>query len=540
MMSIAETVSIHRGPLEAALAEYEMALEQGLPVDRQEFLARHADEAVELGPLLEAGERARALTRPLREALEGRPPLPLPALPGYEILEILGIGGMGVVYRARQQGTEQEVALKMMRADWVSRLSEEARREAVEQVRVEVKAAARLRHPNRVRVLLLGEHEGLPYYVMELVQGRSLAELAKRSGGVSQAATAKYLAGVAEAVHEAHGRGILHRDLKPHNILIEEHSDEALLTDFGLAKMSVPTADQAAGDAQSVRSQARLAGTIPYMSPEHTRDADAVTEASDVYSLGATFYDLLTGRPPFQGEPGELLERIRYQRPAPPRTRRADVNPRLERICLKCLEKDPGRRYTTALEFAGALRFYLEEIRYARTFTTMGTMVIGLGPVFLLLNLTVYLLQQIHFYEPVVWLAVFAGYPALFGVFLMAPPKEGGQESRLSREEMWSVWGGHFFAAVTIAVVLRTVFWQEPDRAILLFYPVFAVLTAMANCTRVANMTRRLYLQSAAGFLAAVLMTIRLEWSPILYGLVAMVDAMIHGLYLRQLGRELR
>src|SRR5262249_7351900 len=174
--------------------------------------------------------------------------------------------------------------------------------------RNEARAAARLQHPNRVRILHSGEHEGRPFYAMEFIQGCSLAHKLKQ-GGVSQHAVVEYLASIAEAVQEAHERGILHRDIKPGNILIDERTDEAKLTDFGLAII----APSGAGPAeQSVREQVRVAGTLPYMSPEQTQDADSVTVRSDVYSLGATLYEALTGVQPFTGcSRVELLARIR-------------------------------------------------------------------------------------------------------------------------------------------------------------------------------------------------------------------------------------
>jgi serine/threonine-protein kinase len=540
-MATSDTQSYGPGRLEEALAEYEAARDAGRPVDRREFLARHADVATELAPLLEAGEQVEALTRPLREALDGPRPQPLPRPPGYEILEEIDHGGMGVVYKARQQGTEQLVALKMMRPDWFGGLDGDARRQAVGQFFVEVKAAARLRHPNRVRILHMGEYEGRPFFAMELIEGRSLAK-AKRPEGVSKAAAVKYLASVAEAVHEAHQHGILHRDLKPHNILIDERGDEGLLADFGLAKMNRPATDDAEGNGQSVRSQERIAGTYPYMSPEQTRDADAVTAASDVYGLGATLYELLTGRPPFEGKSREeLVEKIRNEKPTPPRTLRPDVSPAVERICLKCLEKDPARRYGTALELAGALRRYLLDIHHARNYATMGTLLVGLGPVVLLMHLAVYLLLQIHFHEGVIWLLMFAMYPGLFAVFLLAPPAEAGQQYTLARREMWSIWGGKFFAAVAVSIALRSAFAGEPERAMVLVYPALAAMAGMALFALGAKMKRGLHLFLATtAWLTAVVIPFRLDWAPLMYGVFVLICNTLYGLYLRRLGKELQ
>jgi serine/threonine protein kinase len=465
----------------------------------------------------------------------------LPSLPGYEVLGELGRGGMGVVYKARQQGTDQIVALKMLHPFRIDGLHGVDKQDVIDQFRLEVKAAARLRHPNRVRILHLGEHDGHPFYVMELIEGCSLADRVKQAPGVSKEATVKYLASVAEAVHEAHQHGILHRDLKPRNILIDERTDEALLTDFGLAQMERGSPAGETFEKPGVRQQARLAGTLPYMSPEQTWDPDRVTEASDVYSLGATLYELLTGRPPFTGQSRtELLERIRKENPAPPRQHRRDVNRRIEAICLKCLHKDPAHRYPTALQFAQALRHYLQEVRYARNFTSMGTLFLGLGPVVFLLNFAVYLLLHTHFYEPVIWVVMFSPSLALFSVFLLAPPKEAGLEPSYSRVEMWSIWGSKFFAALSISIALRWRTSCEPQRAMLLFYPAYAALSGMAAFSQVSKMTWKPKLLAAAWGPAAVAMVFQLEWAPVIYGLYSLVGSVLFGVYLRKLGKELR
>ncbi len=516
-------------PLAEALAEYEMAHDEGRPLDRQAFLEQHAAVAADLAPLLDALERIDALARPFRSAMEGKPSLPFPHLEGYEILQEIGRGGMGVVYKARQKGTEQLVALKMLRPGSVGQ-------EIVEQFRIEAQAAARLRHPNRVRILHLGEHEGQPFYAMELIDGCSLAEKASQPNGLSKGAAVKYLASVAEAAHEAHQHGILHRDVKPHNILIDQSSDEALLADFGLARMSSPLA---AGEG-NVRQHARLAGTLPYMSPEQTQDADSVDERSDVYSLGATLYELLTGTPPFQAESRQqLLDKIRHEEPIPIRQRRPDVSPRIEQICLKCLEKRPEHRYPTALELAHELRRYLREVHVASNFTTMGTLYVVLGPVVLFINLLVFLLLRIHYSEPVIWLVIFSMYPALFSVFLLAPRSEVGQESAITRLELWSIWGGKMFAAISISIAMRVAFPHEPERVLHLVYPVFAALSGMAAFAMCSKMEWKLYALPATVWLVGIAMAFYLEWAPILYGILCCLGLPCFGLYLRRLGKEL-
>jgi len=234
-----------------------------------------------------------------------------------------------------------------------------------------------------------------------------------------------------------------------------------------------------------------------------------------------------------------MMEQIRHENPTPPRQHRPDVSPLIEQICLKCLRKNHGERYATAQELAQAVRGYLNQVGYARNFTTMGTLFIGLAPVILAINLTVYFLLQSHVWEPVIWTVMFAMYPALYGVFLLAPAQEAGQANYLSRVELWSIWGAKLFAAVSISIALRVAFWDELGKALVLVYPVFAALSGMAVFVMVAKMPRILYFVPAATWLTGIAMVFHLEWAPILYGICALLGLLLYGLYLRKLGMEL-
>jgi hypothetical protein len=267
-------------------------------------------------------------------------------------LEQLGIGGMGVVYRARQHGPDRIVALKLIRPDLLETLSSEQRRKTIERFVTEAQAAAQLEHDHIVSVYEVGEHDGRPFYSMRYVQGASLHDLLQ-AGPLEGGRAAAYLEPVARAVHEAHRHGILHRDLKPHNILVEARGDRPLVADFGLAKLLQ-------GGPEITRT-GDLMGTPPYMSPEQAQGSASLTVASDVYGLGATLYALLTGRPPFQGDdPVQTLRRVVEDEAAPPRTLNPDVDRDLETICLKCLEKEPRKRYASAEEVADRLQLFLE------------------------------------------------------------------------------------------------------------------------------------------------------------------------------------
>jgi serine/threonine protein kinase len=280
-------------------------------------------------------------------------PGPLPFRFGdYEVLEEIARGGMGVVYKARQLSLDRFVAVKMLL------LGAHASPEFLKRFRLEAETAAALQHPNIVAIHEVGVHDGEPFLVMDLIDGPNLAKVVKESPLAPRTAT-QYLTVIAEAIHYAHERGILHRDLKPSNVLIDAQG-QPRVTDFGLAKRLQTHAEGAGGDSQLTLS-GHFLGSPGYMPPEQAAGAHAkMSPRSDVYSLGAMLYHLLTGRPPFCG--GSLvatLERVQYQEPVSPRLLRTDVPVDLETICLKCLEKDPQRRYPTARAFGEDLQRWL-------------------------------------------------------------------------------------------------------------------------------------------------------------------------------------
>jgi serine/threonine protein kinase len=297
---------------------------------------------------------------------EGAAPLPAwPVVPGYEILGELGRGGMAVVYRARQLRPNRVVALKVLRTG----LPADARRRFC----AESEALARLQHPGIVQVFEAGEHDGRPYFSLEFCGGGSLAR--KLAGTPMEPRQAAALVeAVTRAVAAAHRAGIVHRDLKPANILLHTAGDPLpvdssagtpsdkpargpvpsavpKVSDFGLAKLLT------SGTAESIWSGAVL-GTPSYVAPEQLDGAAGPTV--DVYALGAILYECLTGRPPFQAATVlETLELVRSCEPVPPRQLRPGLSADLETICLKCLEKEPARRYVSALELAEDLQRFL-------------------------------------------------------------------------------------------------------------------------------------------------------------------------------------
>jgi WD40 repeat protein len=376
------------------LLDYIESSERGLQPDSAAYLARHPELAAELREFFETQDRLDSLTAPIRPAPEGKPPtnplaqlvtpfgagvadpVPQKAAPRsigkYEIVAEIGRGGMGVVYKARDQKLDRLVAVKTIRS------ASHASPADVARFLAEARARARLDHPHIIPLYEIGETEGLPYFVMALVEGGSL-QARITSGPLPPVQAARVVQQAAQAIEHAHDKGVLHRDLKPHNILLEgtngycsgsasavcaasdttaktHGSDEEpfiKVSDFGLARLAGQDGLTASGD---------ILGTPSYMPPEQasgsTRD---VGPCSDIYSLGAVLYCLVTGRPPFQAASVmETLRLVQEQEPVAPQRLNPAVPQDLEAVCLKCLEKEPQRRYRRAADLADDLQRFLD------------------------------------------------------------------------------------------------------------------------------------------------------------------------------------
>jgi WD40 repeat protein len=336
----AELTAFHLGDLPEGVLDEIAAHLEGCP--HCEAAARALDELTD--PTL----------TPFRRSAQGHAAAAGQAAPervgDYEILEELGRGGMGVVYRARHVQLGRVVALKMLLGGAYADGNERLR------FRAEASAVAGLQHPHIVQIFDIGEWQSgrlgplVPYFALEFVEGGSLS--ARGAGGpLPPRQAAAWLEPLARAVHYAHERGIVHRDIKPANVLLTPDG-QPKLCDFGVAK-------QLAGSEPITRS-GTVVGTAEYMAPEQAGGATSVGPSADVYALGGVLYTLLTGHPPFQGaSPLDTLQQVRTQEPVTPRRLQPRLPRDVETICLKCLQKEPGRRYASAAALADDLRRFL-------------------------------------------------------------------------------------------------------------------------------------------------------------------------------------
>jgi serine/threonine-protein kinase len=335
--------------------ETEATLSLGIS-DTQTVLSSVDSKMASRGAATDAGSREMEFSTDVETTDEyslgpvpatGRRPRPIGlVVPGYELIEEIGRGGMGVVYKARHVRLERLVALKMILA------GAHASADQIARFRIEARAVAQMQHPGIVQIYEDGDHGGLPYFSLEFVPGGSLAQSIGDKPQPPRSAATMVMA-LCRAMAEAHARGIIHRDLKPGNVLLTADG-KPKITDFGLAK-------QMEGDSKQTRSGA-IMGTPSYMAPEQASGRNhEIGPLSDQYALGAILYEMLVGRPPFRGEnPIETMELVRNQEPVPPTRLQPKVPTDLETICLKALQKDPARRFPDVAAMAEDLRRFLD------------------------------------------------------------------------------------------------------------------------------------------------------------------------------------
>jgi tRNA A-37 threonylcarbamoyl transferase component Bud32 len=464
-----------------------------------------------------------------------------PSVPGYEILEELGRGAQGVVYKARQTKLGRTVALKMNLS------GAHAGADGLARFRTEPKAIARLQHPNIVQIFEVGEQGGLPFFSLEFCAGGSLE---KKLGGtpLPPRDAAQFAEKLARAMQVAHEKGVIHRDLKPANVMLAEDGTPKI-TDFGLAK-KLDEAGQTAPGA--------VMGTPSYMAPEQASGkSKALGPACDIYALGAILYECLTGRPPFRGPTmAQTLAQVQTQEPIPPSQFQAAVSADLERVCLRCLEKAPAERYASAAQLAydldccarglsplharpeGLLRTLhrvFSRPRHITEYTPVGLQLhYALGFVIAASHLAVALLLWAGGPELLVWAALFGWYVPLFGSFLANQVRRGAE--RL----LWAIWLGHAaaFAAVCLGNRLTVVPGDWPA-AVRASYPALAALSGMALLAMGSTFWTRHYLFGAAWLLTAVVMPLTPEWAPLEAAVVGGGITLLISLYLRRQTREM-
>jgi serine/threonine protein kinase len=565
-MSTAEQVS-------ELLLLWEELREQGRPADAEELCRDCPHLLDEVRRRIAALEAVYRVPNRLPAATQAEPgdgaegpPAEPPRVAGYEILGVLGSGGMGVVYKARDLRLKRLVALKMILTGPHARPQELAR------FKREAEAVARLQHPNVVQIYEVGEQDGRPYLALEYVDGGSLADrLAGRPQPPDEAA--RLVRALALAVHAAHEHGLVHRDLKPANVLLQkrtttdntDNTDEKKreaassvssvlsvvdfvpkIADFGLAKRL---------DEAGLTETGSVLGTPTYMAPEQALgDSRGVGPPTDVYALGAILYELLTGRPPFEGATLlETLEQVRSREPQRPALLRPGVPRDLETVCLKCLEKEPARRYPSALALADDLGRFLDgKLIQARSFTLVDRLVRSLNrsreidqfqavlrpiaaplliPLPFLVHLLPFLLLRGTPAFPPVCLAVTLGLLALslvVALWLFWAGRVFPHTPALA--QLLSMRAGHLVGMLLVPLVCRALLGPDGPWE-LASYPFLSILTGTLMFAMGSWYWGRLYLAGAVFFALALVMPYRLEWGPVEFGLAVsglMGGAMLH------------
>ncbi len=583
--------------LAALLDELARQQRQGPAPDLDAAVRQHPDLADELRQLWAAAQLADALVPSaadatlapaapsggLRPRLADRPqPAPGQDFPrpfgDYLLLRELGRGGMGVVYEARQQSLARTVALKMVLRGDLASAADRAR------FRTEAEAAARLVHPNIVTVYEVGEHDGQPYFAMQYVAGPTLAGRVAQ-GPLPPRDAARLVAQIARAVDHAHRRGILHRDLKPSNILLEKseirstksetnpnpqiripETSAAVVSDIGNSELGIVSdfefrasdfspkvtdfgLAKAAG-ADSLTQSGAILGTPSYMAPEQARAEKQLTPAADVYSLGAILYECLTGRPPFQAAtPLDTILLVLEQDPLPPRLLVPGVPRDLEDVCLKCLHKNPARRYASAGDLAADLEAYLngepvaarssglasffdrafQETHHAAVLENWGLLWMWHSLVTMLLCTATWLLDWTGWGGHTVYLVLWGVGLVTWGTIFWQLRRRGGPV-RFVERQIGHAWAAGVCASVGM-FVLEVVMGQPP----LSFTPLLAVAAGMVFLFKAGVLSGIFYIAAAAEFAGAVLIALLPQFGVLLFGAVTAACFFFPGLkYHRQ------
>ncbi len=525
------------------------ALQRGETPDIASIAERHPHLAGELRELWAAAQIAEEMAKAADDTTEwpargDRATSDSPApdeLAGLEILEELGRGGMGVVYRARQKSVGRVVAVKrLIRGDAASAID-------FNRFVAEAAAIAKLSHPHIVVVHDVGIDDGQPFIAMQYVEGTTLARRLA-AGPITSDEAARLLAPIARAVQHAHERGVLHRDLKPSNILIDRDG-RPYLSDFGLAKRVEPDA--------SLTPTGVIVGTPSYMAPEQaTGGRGAIGPASDVYSLGAILYQMLTGRAPFlAASPLDTILLLLEQDPVPPRVLNPRAHPDLEMIALKCLQKPPELRYASAGALADDLDAFLAGEPVSARSTSLWALASRLlgethhAPVlenwgFLWILHSLALIVFFGLTNWLAWRGVTARWPYVmiftvglgaWAAFFWSLRRRGGPITFVERQ-LAHVWGSGVLA-INFTFLVEWLLGLP----VLTLVPMFAVTNGMLFMVKGGILSGTFYVQAAAVFVSVIPMALFPKVAPMIFGLVAASCFFATGLkYHLRLRRALR
>ena len=546
------------------LADLSEQARLGRDPDLDAAAARHPDlsgelrelwAAVQIADVLTPRDRSRGAFRAERAESADTPPAAAQTVPrtfgDYDLLEEIGRGGMGVVYRAWQRSLQRSVALKMILR------GEFATPEDLARFQTEARAAARLDHPHIVSVYDAGACDGQAYFSMRHVEGQTLAALLG-AGPIRPREAAACLAVISRAVHYAHEHGVLHRDLKPSNVLIDRDG-RPHVTDFGLAKWVAASAADAPAGGPTLSGA--IVGTPAYMAPEQiSNKRGKPSPASDVYSLGVILYEMLTGRPPFQAPtPVDTLLLVLDQDPVRPRLLNPKVDPDLEVICLKCLQKEPALRYAGAADLAGDLEAFLNgealsvgtlnlgsllgllkralrETHHAVVLENWGLLWMCHSAMILLISVLTSGMRAAGLLNPIWYLLLWGGGLMLWGTVFWGLRKRGGPVLFVERQ-VAHVWAGG--VAATVAVFVVEILLGLP---VLTLSPILAVIAGLTFMVKAGMLSGSFYVSAAVLFLTAIPMAMCPPvYGPLMFGLASAVCFFVPGLkYHRQRMRALR
>ncbi|GIW79352.1 MAG: hypothetical protein KatS3mg105_1159 [Gemmatales bacterium] len=488
-----------------------------------------------------AAELSPTMTARGNRTMECMPVIAERELGDFVLLEELGRGGMGVVFKAREKKLDRIVALKLIIQGPLANSEDLAR------FRIEAEAAARLQHPNIVTVLGFGEINGQYYYSMEYVEGPSLAKVLA-DGPLPTKKAARYVMQTARAIHYAHSRQILHRDLKPSNILLDAN-DEPHVADFGLAK-------KLGGDSGQTRTGAVL-GTPSYMAPEQAAGkTNELGPTTDVYGLGAVLYELITGKPLFRAHtPLDTIQQVIEQDPIPPRQLNPMVERDIEIICLKCVHKDPKQRYASAAELADDLQRFLagepisarslgvfdhltralDRSHHAKAFRSWSQMLVWIAVIMFCAHLAKFLLTQTGYIRGVHWLVRGVQFALILVVFWCYRSRTF-LPTNWAERQLWAIWIAYFLAYMVTVVVVRELMGDRWDE--LTLYPFSAVLSGMAFFAMGSSYWGRCYLFGLAFFVLAGLMPLWLDWAPLGLGTLWCITLLSIAFHVRNVGKN--